>query len=134
MPVRAIRLVMMVTLSAGLLLVSCQDETEIKQMNCHLLTAALEFTEDSIQVMYRFEAKGDCEPESFFYYTDSQKVTINNPDTLAEVYTTLSTQKWIQAGAVGTTMNGSIKVSFKAVALSKTYEAMDQCQQNIVTE
>ena len=113
---------------------SCQDEVEIKQMNCHLLTAALEFTEDSIQVLYRLEAKGDTELESFFYYLNEEKVTISHPDTLVEVFTTLSTQKWIQAGAIGTTMDGSIKVSFKAVGLTKSYEAMDQCEQNIVNK
>lgn len=126
------RLAYLIGLSLIMLSFSCQDEVEIKQMNCHLLTAALEFTEDSIQVVYRLEAKGDTELESFFYYIDEKKVTINDPDTLVEIFTTLSTQKWIQTGAIGKTMDGSIKVSFKAVGLTKSYEAMDQCEQNIV--
>jgi hypothetical protein len=124
----------LIALASSLLLSSCQDEMVSQQMNCQLLTAPIQFTEDSIQVVYRLEAKGDCELESFFYNIDSQKVTIPNPDTIVEVFVTLSAQKSIQAGAVGTAMDGSIRVSFKATGIDKTYEAMDQCQQNIIKD
>ncbi|NOU46739.1 MAG: hypothetical protein HOO86_06725 [Bacteroidales bacterium] len=124
----------LIALVTTLLLSSCQDEMVSQQMNCQLLTAPIQFAEDSIQVVYHLEAKGDCELESFFYNTDNQKVTITNPDTIVEVFVTLSAQKSIQAGAFGTAMDGSIRVSFKATGIGKTYEAMDQCQQNILKD
>jgi len=125
---------LLVFLISQLLMASCQDKTDIQRMDCQLLTAAIGFTEDSIQVVYRLEAKGNCSVESFFYYVDNQKIIINKPDTLVEVFTRLHAQRFIQVGATGTSMDGSIKVSFKAVGIDKTYEAMDQCRQQIIVK
>lgn len=122
------------TIAICIFLVSCQDNTEVKALNCNLLTASKEFTEDSIQVVYRLEAKGDCLVENFFYYDNNQKVTITNPDTIVEILVNLSSQKWMQAGVKGSTIDGSIRVSYTAKSPENTYEAMDQCEQNLIQE
>ena len=116
-------------------LVSCQKPIEVQTLSCNLETARIKFTEDSLQVLYRLETAGDFELKSFYYQSEEGKIIINNPDTLIEIFITLSTQKEIYAGATGTARNGGIKVSYKAIGpAGKTYEAMDQCIQNVIEE
>jgi hypothetical protein len=125
--------------ASGLLLlgffVSCQKPVEVQTLSCNLETARIKFTEDSLQVLYRLETAGDFELKSFYYQSEEGKITINNPDTLIEIFITLSSQKEIYAGATGSARNGGIKVSYKAIGpAGKTYEAMDQCIQNVIEE
>lgn len=127
-------LIVFVILLSGFL-ISCQEPMEIERLSCNLETARIKFTEDSLQVLYRLETEGDFELKSFYYQSEEGKVTINNPDTLVEIFITLSSQKELFAGATGSALNGGIKVSYKAVGPEgKTYEAMDQCFQNVIEE
>ncbi|MFZ4464232.1 MAG: hypothetical protein ACOYN5_10310 [Bacteroidales bacterium] len=114
---------------------SCQKPVEVQTLRCNLETAKLKFTEDSLQVLYRLETAGDFEVKSFYYQGEQGKITINNPDTLVEILIMLSSQKEMFAGATGSARNGGIKVSYKAIGpAGTTYEAMDQCIQNIIEE
>ncbi|MBU2557625.1 MAG: hypothetical protein KJ578_07590 [Bacteroidetes bacterium] len=120
----AIALVILVSLS------SCKKDDDPTPLSCNLATASAEFSEDSIDVTYKLEATGDAKISSFFYYDETGKVELQNPDFPKEIKITLTQQKSMQAGAVGNVTNGSIKVSFKATTETSNYEGIDQCSQS----
>ena len=115
--------------------ISCQKPAEVKPLSCYLETAPLSFSEDSLQVLYRLHVAGDAEATYFYYLSDEGKVSINAPDTLVEVIIQLKSTKIIQAGAGGKATKGYIRIECMGTALSgKSYEAMDQCFQNVIQE
>ncbi len=116
-------------------LFACQKPVEVKPLSCLVETAPLSFTEDSLQVLYRLHVSGEAEASYFYYLTDEGKVSINAPDTLVEVILHLKEPKIIQAGAGGKATNGYIRVEcIGTTSDGKSYEAMDQCFQNVIQE
>lgn len=120
----AVALIIFVSLSA------CKKDDDPKALTCNLQTAASEFSEPSIVVTYKLVNTGDAVVSSFFYYGETGKIEVQNPDLPKEIQVTLTDQKTMQAGAVGTTTNGSIEVSFKATTANSSYEGSDFCSQS----
>jgi len=120
----ALALILLVSLSA------CKKDDKVNALNCNLETAATEFSEDSIFVTYKLESTGDAKVTSFFYYDETGKVEVQNPTLPTEIQVTLTFQKMMQAGAKGSTTNGSIKASYKATTANSSYEGSDFCSQS----
>ncbi|MBG0782660.1 MAG: hypothetical protein H0S84_10355 [Bacteroidales bacterium] len=108
---------------------SCKKDDETDPLSCDLETASTSFEEASLNVTYKLEASGDYTISSFFYYDESGKVELQNPEP-QEITVSLSNQKNMQAGAVGNVTDGSIKVSYKATTETTIYEGIDQCSQS----
>ncbi|HOI31966.1 MAG: hypothetical protein PHG67_07395 [Bacteroidales bacterium] len=109
---------------------SCKKDDEISPMSCNLKTSSTEFTEESINVTYKLEVDGDYTVTSFFYYDETGKVEMQNPEVPQNFTVTLSSQKKMEAGAVGNVTNGFIKVSFEAIAPGSEYKSSDLCSQS----
>ncbi|MBZ0242516.1 MAG: hypothetical protein K8F24_04815 [Bacteroidales bacterium] len=120
----AVALLILISLSA------CTKDDDVKALSCNLTTAASEFSNESIDVIYRLEATGDAKVSSFFYFDETGKVEVQNPSLPTEIQVTLTNQKTIQAGAIGNVTNGSIKASYKATALGVHLEGSDFCSQS----
>jgi hypothetical protein len=119
----AVALVMLISFSA------CEDNKDPEDTGCNLETNASEFSEESLNVTYKIIATGDVKVTSFFYFDETGKVEVQNPTLPYEKEVTLSSQKTIQASALGKVTNGSIKVSYKGIGQNTTYESYDICAQ-----
>jgi len=80
-------------------------------------------------VVYTLEAQGNYTVESFYYYDESGKVTINNPQIPSSITITLSSQKIMQAGASASVTEGIVQIGFIAQSNLNVYESGDLCQQ-----
>lgn len=110
---------------------ACEKPAVIENYTCNLQTISKTFVQPEIEVIYKLEAKGTANVTSWYYWGVAGKVEINNPTVPSEVKLILSTQKKMQAGAIGNISEGSIKVSFKAVSADSSYTGIDQCEQKL---
>ncbi|GAB1404592.1 MAG: hypothetical protein PHX54_13345 [Lentimicrobiaceae bacterium] len=115
------------TLVLLILSTSCKDDKDPVVQECNLETSTAEFEEASMNVTYTIETTGDAEVSKFTYYDETGKMEIEKPDLPYEKEILLTTQKTIQAKALGKVTNGSIKISFKGVGLNSSYEGSDEC-------
>jgi hypothetical protein len=109
--------------------ISCEKIVEIPKYTCNLQTISNINSLDQIEVTYKLEATGDYIVSSWYYYGENGKVEINQPAIPSEIVVTLSNQKLLQAGAVGEIINGSISVSYNALAADTSFYGIDQCVQ-----
>jgi len=122
----AVALVLLISFSA------CKkdDDKKSEPMTCDLETMAKKFDEESLVVTYKLENTGDAKVTSFFYYDESGKVEVQNPSLPYEIRVTLTNQKSMQTGAVGSVTNGSIEVSFESKGQGYSYEGSDFCSRS----
>ncbi len=116
-------------LFVALLVLGCSKSSDISDLSCQLQTNKTVVEVNSIDVTYSLEAEGDYKVVSFYYYDESGKVVLQNPEVPYEFTVTLTDQKTIEAGAQGSVKNGSIKVSYKATSDTAVYQGLDQCEQ-----
>lgn len=109
---------------------SCNKAREADPLGCNLNTAAAVFEEDSISVTYNLAAGGNATLSLFYYFDESGKVEVSNPEFPQTITVQLSSQKTMQAGARGTVKNGFIAVSYEAVSDSTVYSGSDRCEQS----
>lgn len=118
-----VALVLLISFSA------CKDDKDQEDLGCILETKVSEFKEESINIIYKIGVTGDVKVTSFSYFDETGKVEVQNPTLPYEKEVTLSSQKTIQASALGKVTNGSIKVSYKGIGQNTTYESYDICAQ-----
>jgi hypothetical protein len=124
------RIIVGLAIFSTLQFTACVKERDLSPMTCQLETAQEQFIEESIDVVYTLTGQGDCTVESFYYYDESGKVTINNPPLPSTFTTTLSSQKIMQAGASATVTEGVVQIGFMAQSNLNVYESSDLCQQS----
>lgn len=111
------------------IVLSCEKPVEIPKYTCNLQTISNINILDQIEVIYKLEATGDYTVSSWYYFGENGKVEISLPSLPSEIVVTLSNQKLLRAGAIGELVNGSISVSYKAVAADTSFFGIDQCFQ-----
>lgn len=123
------RIIVGLAIFSTLQFTACVKERDLSPMTCQLETAKEQFTEESIDVVYTLTGQGDCTVESFYYYDESGKITINNPQLPSTFTIALSSQKIMQAGASATVTEGVVQIGFIAQSNLNVYESGDLCQQ-----
>jgi hypothetical protein len=111
------------------LILSCEKTVEIPKYTCNLQTISNINILEQIEVTYKLEATGDYTVSSWYYFGENGKVEISLPSLPSEIVVTLSSQKLLRAGAIGEIVNGSISVSYNAVAADTSFFGIDQCFQ-----
>jgi hypothetical protein len=111
------------------IMLSCEKTVEIPEFTCNLQTISNINTLDQIEVTYKLEATGDYTVNSWYYFGENGKVEISQPSLPSEIVLTLSSQKLLRAGAIGEIVDGSISVSYNAVAADTTFFGIDKCVQ-----
>lgn len=118
----------------ALLILGCSKSNDTTDLSCQLQTNTTVFEGSSIDVTYSLGAEGDYTIKSLYYYDESGKVELQNPAVPFELTVTLTQQKTIEAGALGSVKNGLIKVSYKATSDTAVYQGLDQCEQQSTNE
>lgn len=117
----------------GLLLIlfSCADETALNPLECRIQTFARKNTRESVAVTYELRASGEYQLNRWYYYGPQGRVSVENPQPPLIVTVTLGPNDSIYAGARGRVTEGSLRVSYRAVAADTLFEAADLCTQNL---
>lgn len=116
-----------------LIAISCNKTSALKPLGCRIQTHARKNTRPAIAVTYELRAAGNYQLNQWFYYDSTGKVVVYNPIPPLMVTVTLGPNDSILAGARGSVAEGSIRVSYRAVAADTLFEASDLCMQNLNT-
>ncbi|HMM11819.1 MAG TPA: hypothetical protein PKE03_06990 [Bacteroidales bacterium] len=115
------------------LFTACNDQQIVAPAECRIQTFARKNPRESISVTYELKANGQYQLARWYYYGPQGRVSFENPQTPLSVTVVLGANDSIYAGAIGQVTEGSLRVSYRAVAADTLIEASDLCIQSLNT-
>lgn len=114
-----------------LMMFSCTENAVVNPLDCRIQTYIRKNTRESVAVTYELRASGEYQLKRWYYYGPQGRVDILNPQSAMTVSVILGPGDSIFAGATGKVTEGSLRVSYRAVAADTLFEASDLCVQNL---
>lgn len=110
---------------------SCSEEKVLSPIECHIQTFGRISPRETMTVTYELRSSGESQVSQWFYYGPEGRMVIDRPLLPAIMTVTLSLNDSICAGAIGSVMRGSLRVSYRAVSSDTLIEASDLCIQSL---